>query len=215
MPSILIKPQDIALKSVNALAEDIIQQSLSADTIGVVGIGTAISRTCAIVGLSTEIARIFPRKVLLDYVETPVIGPFDAIYFQLTTKPTSELSDLVKQLESELVANRPGPGGQLVLVSKLAEIRRITTTCLYTIRDFELVKIQAAGLAINSAVSAALQVVKLSKEPARIEAVSLEPIQSKTAGFRTTAVSIYVRRGRPTEKDPDLLRALRDLKLAA
>jgi len=213
MPSILIKPQDIALKSVNALAEDIIQQSLTADTIGVVGIGPAMSRTCAIVGVSTEIARISPRKILLDYVETPVVGPFDAIYFQLTTKPTAELPELVKRLESELVANRTGPGGQVVFVSKLAEIRRITTTCLYTIRDFDLVKIQAAGLAINSAVSAALQVVKLSKEPARIEAVTLEPIQSKTGGYRTTALSIYIRRGKVAERDPDLVRTLRDLKL--
>jgi len=214
MPSILIKPQDITVKSVNTLAEEIIQQSLSADTIGLVGIGQAISRTCAIVGLSTEIARIYARKIVLDYVETPVIGPFEAIYFQLTSKPTTELSDLVKRLESELVANKPGRGGQLVLVSKLAEIRRITTTCLYTLRDFDLMKIQAAGLAINSAVSAALQVVRLSKEPVRVEAVGLEPIESKMNMHRTTALSIYIRRGKSVERDPDLLRTLRDLRLA-
>lgn len=214
MPPVLIRPQDATARSVNDLAEDIIQQSLGTETMDIAGIGSAIPYSCSVVAVATGIAKIYAKKILLDYVETPVIGPFETMYFLLTTKPTTELRDKVAKLEGELVANKPGPGGQVVLVSKLVEIRRITTTCLYKINEFELVKIGAAGSAIGSAVSAVLQVLRLSKQPASIEAVSLESVTSKVTGRPATAVSIYIRRGKRPERDPDLQRTLRELRLS-
>jgi hypothetical protein len=214
LPPILIRPQDATARLVNDLAEEIIQRSLSVEYLDVVGIGSAISHTCSVVGVATSIAKIYVKKLLLDYVETPVVGPFETIYFSLTTKSSTEHEEKVAKLEAELVQNRPGPGGQLVLVSKLAEVRRITTTCLYKMREFELLKIEAAGSAIGSAASAALQVVRLSKESARIEAVGLETIQSKVTGRPSSALSIYIRRGKQLERDPDFQRTMRDLKLS-
>lgn len=213
VPPILIRPQDAVSKSVNVLAEEVIQRTLDVDTLDIFGIGSAISYACSVVAVATGIAKIYRKKILLDYVEQPVIGSFEAIYFSLTTRPTTELQDRVAKLETEIVANKPGPGGQLVLVSKLAEVRRITMTCLYKMKEFELIKIGAAGSAINSGVSAALQVIRLSKEPVRIEGVSLDAIPSRVEGRLSTAILIYVRRGKPAERDPDLLRTLRDLKV--
>jgi hypothetical protein len=213
LPPILIRPQDATAKPPTALAEELIQQSLEVETLTVVGIGSAIPHACSTVAIASEIAKVHVRKILLDYVETPVIGPFEAIFLFLTTRPTNELRERVAKLETELKVNAPGPGGQVVLVSKLAEVRRITMTCLYKMKEFELIKINAAGLAISSGVSAALQLVRLSREPVRIEAVVLESIKSRETGKPTTAMAIYVKRGKPTEADADLVKTLHDLKL--
>lgn len=212
MPPIFIRPQDATAKSPNTLAEELIQQSLSNDVLDVLGIGSAISLACSTVGIATGIARLYLKRILLDYIETAIVD-FEAIYFMLSTKPTTEVTDTVKKLEAEITSNKAGPGGQIVLVSKLAETRRITTTCLYKIQEFELVKIAGAGFAIGSAVSAALQVVRLSKDPVKIVATSLEAIPAKTTGRPTTALNIYIRRGKGPERDADFTRTLSELKI--
>jgi hypothetical protein len=211
MPPIFVRPQDAASKTPNGLAEEVIQQSLSADRLEILGLGTAISLTCATVGIATSLAKLYVKKTFLDYVETS-IGDFEAIYFALATKPTAELTDLVAKLENEIISKKAGPGGQIVLVSKLAEVRRITTTCLYKMREFELIKIEGAGFAMGAAVSAALQLVRLSKEPVKIEATTLESISTKD-GRPTTAISIYIRRGKGPDRDPDFSKALRELRV--
>jgi hypothetical protein len=212
MPPTFVRPQDVPVKSPNTLAEGIIQQSLDAENLEILGIGTAISLTCSTVGIATGIAKIYLKKIILDYVET-ALGDLEAIYFMVTTKPTTEVADTVTKLEKELTSNKAGPGGQVVLVSKVAETKRITTTCLYKMREFQLIKISGAGFAMNPAASAALQVVRLSRDPARVEAVSLESISAKESGRPRTALSIYLRQGKRPERDADFTRTLRELRI--
>jgi len=210
--AIFIRPQDATAKSPSTVAEDIIQQSLDAEKLDILGIGSAISHTCSTVGIATGIAKLFLKKTHIDYVQT-ILGDFEAIYFMLNTKPTTEIGETVSRLEREITSNKPGPGGQIVLVSKLAEVRRVTTTCLYKMREFELIKIEGAGFAMSPAVSAALQVVRLSKDPVRVEAVNLDSIQAKDTGRARTAISIYLRRGKSGDRDADFTRTLRELKI--
>ena len=210
--AIFIRPQDVTVKSPNTIAEDLIQQSLEAEKLDVLGIGTATSHACSTVGIATGIAKLFLKKIQIDYIET-MLGDFEAIYFMLTTKPTKEIEEIVSKLEREITSNKAGPGGQIVLVSKLVEVRRVTTTCLYKMREFELIKVQGAGLAMSSAISAALQVVRLSREPVKVEAVTLDSIEAKDTGRAHTAISIYLRRGKGGDRDADFTRTLRELKI--
>ena len=198
---VVLRPEDLANKRVSTIIDGIIQTLVTHKELDVVGISSAIFLACSSANIVASVSKFNASKISIDYLEYPVIGKFEAIFLTLSKEGSSNHVERVKALESEIVG---GPGGSVVAVTKQDRLERITSLCLFRLREYSLVKILAAGTAITGAVLAALQVSKggIAREEVGIPLVDLSSIpRREPEGKSTTAIAIYLKRGHKTDYD--------------
>lgn len=212
---IIIRPEDISTKRPNDFSQEIVSSLLEAPEINVIGISSAIFFACSSVNITRDLADIHINHLELDYIEYPVIGKFEGVFFNLSRKKTVDWESEARAL-SEKMKLTFDRDGQLVVVSKRQSIDKLRMICLWKLSRMNLLKIIGAGTAINNAVRIALQISRggIAKEPVAIKLVSIQSLEAKEAEAQktTTGIEIFLERGKETEyskKHNELLRTLK------
>lgn len=212
---IIIKPEDLSTKDVTFFSQQIIRSMIKYEELDVIGISSAIFLACSAVNVSTNIANIYVNSLSLDYIDIPVIGKFEGSFFVLSREPKIDWTAERQKLDKEMKLTIE-PDGQLVVVSRRVSPEKMITICLWKLSKFDLVKIIAAGTAINNAVAVALQVARggISKEPVALRLVTLTTVPSKetTPPKPVTGIEIYLQKGMETTYDKRHLKILEKVK---
>lgn len=199
---IIVRPEDISSRSIMSISDQIIQALIRGDTIDVIGISSAVSVACSSVSRAKELANVNVVHASIDYLELPVVGKFEAIFFRLSRRPAEvPIESVMKQLDSKMNLSFT-PEGQAVSVPKRERPERLTSIALSKLQRFPIVKILAAGAAINSGVYVALQVARsgISKQPIAIDLVGLSSVESKFPSVgKVASLEIYLVKGKETK----------------
>jgi hypothetical protein len=211
--ALVIRPVDAALK-INEVAEKIICGIMDGGELNVVGIGSGIYLACASINFAKDIANINLNEISLDYLEVPGQGKTEAVSAMLSNKTEGlNLPKLVSEEEIDMNLTT-GRDGQVVSVGRGTSPDTLLTLLLIKFATFRKLKIVAAGGSINDAASLALKLCKgaISKEAIGIDLIDLYPIEMRNDPTKKiTAISIYLKKGTPTqysEKHLELLKKL-------
>jgi len=213
---IVIRPEDLAIRKTSALSEQIVQTLINFDELDVVGISTAVFLPCSAINIARSIADIHISRLYIDYLEIPIVGKFEAIFFTLSRKMGLDIEAKMRELDSKMNLTI-GKEGQLIAVSRRERLERLTSLCLWKLREFPRVKILGAGMAISNAVATALQVSRagISKDPIAIEFIGLSTIQSRETDKPpkpVSAIDIYLTKGNETQYDERHLKIIEHLR---
>jgi len=212
---IIIRPEDLSTKDVGLFSEQIIHSMIAYDQLDVIGLSTAIFLTCSSVNISTSIANVHVNATSLDYIDIPVVGKFEGIFFVLGREPKVDWKSQSEKFDKTMKLSID-PTGQLIVISRRQEPARMITMCLWKLSKFDRLKIIAAGTAINNAVYVALQVARggIAKEPVAISLVALSTVPSREGILPkpVTGIEIYLEKGKETVYDNRHLRVLERIK---
>jgi DNA-binding protein len=210
--ALIVSSVDAALK-INDVAEKIICGIMESGELNVVGVGEGIYLTCASINFAKEIANVHINEIFLDYIEPPGQGKFESISCLLSTKEGADMAKLVVEEEKDMNLTT-GRDGQIVNVGRNITLDSLLTLLLIKFSMFKKIKVCAAGSSINDAVSLCLKLCKagISKETIGIDLIDLYTIEMRADPTKKiTAISIYLKKGSPTqysEKHLELLRKI-------
>jgi hypothetical protein len=211
---IILRPEQTSFIRVPDLSEKIVQSLVNYGYVDVIGISSAIFLACGAVNMSRHIANVNVKTLAADYIDIPIVGKFDAIFFHLTKEIGIDFDTEIKKWDT--VLNEGGnQAGKIVTVSKAERPERLTTIALMKLSNNQLVKIAAAGTTINTAVSMSLQLTRanISKFNVGIAFIGLNSIQQRNNPNKsTTALQIYIGRGVREKIDDNVQRLIEKLK---
>lgn len=210
---LVIRPADTSLKP-SDVAEKIISGIMESEELDLVGVSNGINLTCASLNMAKDIANVYVNEIYLDYIDLPVLGKIEAISCKLGKKQEINYKKLVAEEEKgmQLTTDREG---QIISVGGGIDLNKLLTICLLKLSKTEKLKIIAAGRAIYDAVSLSLKLTKgqISKEDVGIDLIDLYSIETRADPTKkTTAISIYLKKGCTTQysrRHIDLLRKIK------
>jgi hypothetical protein len=125
----------------------------------VIGLSTACFLACSAVGVSSRIANVHVTRSFIDYIQVPVMGKLESVFFTISRRSGLDYASKIQELDKELNLVM-GPDSDVVAVGSRDAPERMTTLALWKLAKHKKVKIIAAGVAINNAISTALQITK-------------------------------------------------------
>lgn len=213
MKLIIIKPEDLSKGSAYHFSDRIINELRTEKEISVVGFGNAIALSCMAVQLSSNIANVVIKGISFDYIGPPALS-IAGVIIVLGKDLGVDWNKTKKELDEKMKLDF-GPEGQLLVVSKQLSPNQVIPMSLSKLAKSELLKITAAGTAINRAAMLALELTKgnIAKHPVGIELITLSTIEFKTESgtVQGTGIEIYLRKGiqtRYTPKHKEILKML-------
>lgn len=191
---IVLRPEQTTYLRVTDLSETIVQNLVKFGSVDMVGISSAMFIACGAVNLARNIANVNVKSLAIDYIDIPIVGKFEGVFFELTKEPGI---DFKKQIDTyEIMLNQNGGGFQKTVgVSKKDRPEKLTSIALMKLSKFPMIKISGAGVAINTAISIALQLAKanIARKKVGIRFVGLDAIPQKIDRTKTTtALQIYL-----------------------
>jgi len=169
-----------------------------------VGFGNGTALACMAVQISSSIANVFIKEMSLDFISSPALR-IGAVFFVLGKERAVDWEKRKKEFDDKMKLDF-SRDGQLIVVSRDLTPDKAIPLSLSKLARSEMLKIMAAGSAINRAVSLALELAKgdIAKEPIGIEFVVLSTIRFKieNADVQGTGIEIYLRKGVQTVYTP-------------
>jgi hypothetical protein len=170
--------------------------------LGVVGVGSGIYLACASINFAKDIANVHINEISLDQIEIAGVGKTEVVSCMLTSKDGApDMAKLVADEELDMTLST-GREGQVVSVGRGTSPETLLTLMLIRFATFRKLKVVAAGGSINDAATLALKLCKgsISKEAIGIELIDLYPIEMRNDPTKKiTAISIYLKKGAPTQ----------------
>jgi hypothetical protein len=201
---ILIKPEDVAKGSAYHFSDRIINGLRTEKELCIVGFGNAIALACMAVQVSSNIANVSIKELSLDYIGAPALG-IGGVIIVLDKEHEVDWNKKKKALDDKMRLDF-SRDGQLIVISKQLSSDQVIPLSLAKLAKSELLKITAAGAAINRAALLALELTKgnIAKESLGIELVTLSTIDFKIESTteQVTGMEIYLRRGIQTTYTP-------------
>ena len=204
MKLIVIKPETVARGSAFQFSNQIINAIREDKELAVVGFGNATALACMAVQLSSNLAKVSPREISLDYVGAPTLG-IGAVVIALDKETPIDWQKKAQELDGKMNLDFSREG-QIIVISKNLSADQIIPMSLSKLSKSNYLKITAAGVAINRAVPLALELAKgdIAKFPIGVELVVLATIELKgeTGTVEGTSMQIYLRKGIKTAYTP-------------
>lgn len=195
-PHILIKPDDIQKGSVYHFSDQIINALRKDEELFVIGMGNAISMACMAVQRSSTLARVFVSELSLDFIGSPLLG-IGGAFFVLNKKSTRDWDAEKKKLEEGMNLSFER-NGQLIVVSKTLLPERAIPLALSRLVESDLLKISAAGIAINRAALIALELTKgdIARDKLGIRLITISTVRHvvKETSFPETVMELYIQK---------------------
>lgn len=204
MKLIVVKPESVARGSAFQFSNQIINALREDKELGVVGFGNATALACMAVQLSSNLARVSPEEIALDYLGAPSLG-IGAVVIALSKETNVDLPKKVRELDAKLNLDFSREG-QIIVISRNLSPDQVVPMSLAKLAKSDYLKITAAGVAINRAVPLALELARgdIAKFPIGIELVALETIElrGETGTVEGTSMQIYLKKGVKTVYTP-------------
>lgn len=202
MSLITVTPDKSELMGARDLSQNIIQELMKTDILNVVGIGSSITLAIAAVDFSRNLANVNIQSVSLDYIHLTANYVPEAIFLELSKKPSSPSSS-VNAFEAQLFDDKIA---KTVAVRRGDGVETITNQILWKLNKCDTIKVMASGFAIMTAVRSTLQVITsgITREQVGISAITIDSIERKTPidssiTKRVPAIQIYLEKGQQTE----------------
>jgi DNA-binding protein len=156
------------------------------------------------VQVSSSIANVSIRELSLDYIGAPALR-IGGVIVILDKERVVDWNQKKKALDEKMKLDF-GREGQIIVISQKLSADQVVPLSLSKLARSELLKITAAGTAINRAVLLALELTKgnIAKECVGIELVTLSTVEFRKESRveQITGIEIYLRKGIQTAYTP-------------
>jgi hypothetical protein len=194
---LLIKQDDVQKGGVYQFSDQIINGLRKETEMFVVGVGSAISMACMAVQRASSISKVAIDEVSLDYVGSPALG-LGGVFFILNKESTRDWDAEKTELEKKMKLTFEH-GGQLIVVSNALSPEKAIPLSLSRLSQSDLLKISAAGSAINRAALIALELTKgnIARDRLGLCLVAISTVKHtvKETVVPETVMDIFIRKG--------------------